>query len=97
MVKLLKEPWIILRYDKTILTAPSSDPKKKLYDLIHSAGSNISEITDNQVQLGKLEGTAAGMDTADLPSLFVVRSGFQNTLRNFSNFFLLKPKVKMVN
>ena len=62
-----------MRYDKTILTASSSDPKKKLYDLIHSAGSNIAEITDTQVKLGKLEGTAAGMDTADLPSLFVVR------------------------
>lgn len=69
----MKEPWIILRYDKTILTAQPSDPKKKLYDLIHSAGSDISEITDNQVKLGKLEGTAAGMDTADLPSLLVVR------------------------
>ena len=63
-----------MRYDKTILTpAQSSDPKKELYDLIHSAGSDISEITDNQVKLGKLEGTAAGMDTADLPSLLVVR------------------------
>ena len=79
MVKLLKEPWIILRYDKTILTAPSSDPKKKLYDLIHAAALNISEITDSKVKLGKLEGTAAGIDAADLPSLLVVRQGSTNT------------------
>ena len=71
----MKEPWIILRYDKSILSPsfPSTDPKKKLYDLIHAAGLNISEITDSKVKLGKLEGTAAGIDAADLPSLLVVR------------------------
>ena len=76
----MKEPWIILRYDKsTRFSDPKTDPKKKLYDLIHAAGLNISEITDSKVKLGKFEGTAAGIDAADLPSLLVVRQGSTNT------------------
>ena len=65
IVKLTKEPWIILRYDKV----------DKLYNLIHNASLDISELTDGQVKLGKLEGTAAGLNTADLPSLLVIRKG----------------------
>ena len=66
IVKLTKEPWIILRYDKV----------DKLYNLIHNASLDISELTDGQVKLGKLKGTAAGLNTADLPSLHVIRKGF---------------------
>ena len=79
-VKLMKEPWIIYRYEKsTPFIKDRTDPKKKLYDLIHAAGPAISESTDNKVKLGKLEGTAAGIDAADLPSLLVVRQGSTNT------------------
>ena len=62
----MKEPWIILRYDKI----------DNLYNLIHNASTDISELTDGQVKLGKLEGTAAGLNTADLPSLHVIRKEF---------------------
>ena len=75
----MKEPWIILRYHKSTPFASATDPKKELYDLIHAAGPAISESTDNKVKLGKLEGTAAGIDAADLPSLLVVRQGSTNT------------------
>ena len=75
----MKEPWIILRYDKS---------KKKLYDLFHIAGPNIFELTDSQVKLGKLEGTAAGIDTVNLPSLLVIGKGLSNTSGKFSFFFV---------
>ena len=71
----MKEPWIILRYDKSTVTPQSTNPERKLYDLIHSASPDISELTDGQVKLGKLEGTAAGLNTADLPNLLVIRKG----------------------
>ena len=66
-----------MRYD--LKSIQSDGPEKKLYDLINSNASAISEITDSQVKLGKLEGTAAGIDTANLPSLLVVRQGSTNT------------------
>ena len=76
----MKEPWIIYRYEKsTPFIKDRTDPKKKLYDLIHANASAISEITDSQVKLGKLEGTAVGINAADLPSLFVVRQGSTKT------------------
>ena len=71
----MKEPWIILRYDKSTLTAPATDPEKKLYNLIHSSAQDISDITDGKVKLGKIEGTAAGLDSATLPSLLIIRKG----------------------
>ena len=80
----MKEPWIILRYD--LKSIQSDGPEKKLYDLIHANASAISEITDSQVQLGKLEGTAAGIDAVNLPSLLVVRQGSTNTCHIEGNF-----------
>ena len=58
------------------MTAPSTDPEKKLYNLIHNAAPDISDLTDGKVRLGKVEGTAAGLNSADLPSLLIIRTRF---------------------
>ena len=74
-----------MRYDKSTLTAPSTDPEKKLYNLIHNAAPDISDLTNGKVRLGKIEGTAAGLDSADLPSLLIIRIGFRKHVQSSVN------------
>ena len=64
------------------MTAPSTDPEKKLYNLIHNAAPDISDLTDGKVRLGKVEGTAAGLNSADLPSLLIIRTRFLKSVES---------------